>query len=91
MPPKPPTRGSAPGPRWRTSVPQTPVPPPPNPGYATAGVATRGVTLSTLYFLVAIYAHVTNQQPPFYGHYTGQQCRIKVGAIDDAALDPFKK
>jgi len=30
-------RGSAPGPRWVTSVPQTPVPTlPPNPGYATA-------------------------------------------------------
>jgi len=29
----------APGPRWGTSVPQTPVPPPPNPGYATDGTS----------------------------------------------------
>jgi len=42
MPPEPPTRGSVPGPRWGTSVPQTPcAPPSPNPGYATAASHVR--------------------------------------------------
>jgi len=37
-PPEPPTRGSADGPRWGTSVPQTPCAPPPNPGCTTGKV-----------------------------------------------------
>jgi len=45
--PEPPTRGSAPGPRWGTPVPQTPcAPSPPNPGYAT--VCSRRQTRCTV-------------------------------------------
>jgi len=42
-PPEPPTRGSAPGPCWGTSVPQTlSAPLPPNAGYATWGGEREG-------------------------------------------------
>ena len=58
---EPPTRGSAPGPRWGTSVPQIPCAPlPPNPGYATVeqahkiGINTPVITFNLPLWLKAI-------------------------------------
>jgi len=56
-PPEPPTRGSAHGPRWGTSVPQTPCAPPPNPGYATGYRHTRRFAINYITIATVMVAY----------------------------------
>jgi len=59
--PEPPTRGSAPGPRWGTSVSQTPCAPPPlNPGCATAVLSS---TCGYFFYRAMLCMHGSSRGP----------------------------